>query len=876
MSSAGRDAGAVASPWPVVGRAEEIELVTQALGRRRAGSVIVLGAPGVGKTSLLRETAHQLRSRSQVTRWIVGIPSAAMPFGALAPFLPPDLDDAEPAMLVSQAVRTLAAATAGGRPLVVVDDANLLDQASALVVSQLLHADDVDVICAWRSGEEAPGLEWALRDQRSTVVELQPLSVDDVTELLDAVLGAPMSPAATDALYQHSQGGALFLRELVEDALAAGALNRAEDGWALSPSWRPGHRVMELVTRRIGRRPEAEQVVLEALAVAEPVALDVLAALSDPEALVALERARLIEVRSDGLRADVRFAHPLYGEAVRSRLGRAAARQRTRALADALAATGLRRRGDVLTLARWRLEGGGGLDAEQWATAARQAIALEAPDAELITRRAVEAGAGSDAWTALGQLRTAARDLAGAVAAFEQAAAAATTDDQRAQAGIGQARALFWVADRADEALAQLDGLLEQVDDEDARRALVVQRISVLVNAGRFVEGLAAIDELLAIEDLPAEHRIDALHVRTIALAFAGHTDEAGRAAAALLEEGLALASQHPELLPTAAVPSLVVGLVAGELRASRDLVELFRPQASGPEAVGYVAALEGRLALMRGRVRTAVELLEEARRNLALTMARSRSAWVDALLDEAGTAIGERPDLAAAPDPDPGGDLAHRFLVVDAIRARAVSLAQTGDARAAAQLLEHGLAVSREAGMLATEVWLGYERFRLDPSFAEPLAALTGRMNGPVGTLFPRHARAHLLGDADELEATALALADADFTLYAARCAADASRVFRKVGQPHGASRCAGLARRLLDQCEGACTDLLVDLTAVDALTAREREVTVLAARGLSNREIADVTCTSVRTVEGHLLRSFRKLGINNRSELASYLRSG
>ena len=336
MSDAFRVADAVASPWPVVGREDEIDLLVHALDESGGARVVVLGAAGVGKTRVLRETAAGLEREGRSARWIVGVSSAALPFGALAPYLPADLDDAEPAMLVGAAVRTLAEQSSAGRALVVVDDAHLLDHPSALVVSQLLHAPDVDVLCAWRSGERSPDLEWAVHDERSVVVELQPLSFDDVAVLLDSVLGPPVSDTTTEVLFRHSRGSGLFLRELVADAHTAGALTRGDDGWALDASWRPGARVMELVTRRIGRRTAPEQVVLEAVAVAEPVSLDLLTAISDPEALVALERAQLVEVRADGLRAEVRFAHPLYGESVRSRLGLAAVRQRTRALADAL------------------------------------------------------------------------------------------------------------------------------------------------------------------------------------------------------------------------------------------------------------------------------------------------------------------------------------------------------------------------------------------------------------------------------------------------------------------------------------------------------------------------------------------------------------
>jgi DNA-binding NarL/FixJ family response regulator len=57
------------------------------------------------------------------------------------------------------------------------------------------------------------------------------------------------------------------------------------------------------------------------------------------------------------------------------------------------------------------------------------------------------------------------------------------------------------------------------------------------------------------------------------------------------------------------------------------------------------------------------------------------------------------------------------------------------------------------------------------------------------------------------------------------------------------------------------------------DALTATEREVAGLAARGGSNRAIADTLVVSLRTVELHLTHVYRKLAIRSRTELAAAL---
>ncbi|WP_198680810.1 LuxR C-terminal-related transcriptional regulator [Lentzea terrae] len=57
--------------------------------------------------------------------------------------------------------------------------------------------------------------------------------------------------------------------------------------------------------------------------------------------------------------------------------------------------------------------------------------------------------------------------------------------------------------------------------------------------------------------------------------------------------------------------------------------------------------------------------------------------------------------------------------------------------------------------------------------------------------------------------------------------------------------------------------------------LTASERKVVELAAAGVTNRAIADHLFVTLRTVEVHLTRAYRKLGISSRAELADVLAS-
>ena len=59
------------------------------------------------------------------------------------------------------------------------------------------------------------------------------------------------------------------------------------------------------------------------------------------------------------------------------------------------------------------------------------------------------------------------------------------------------------------------------------------------------------------------------------------------------------------------------------------------------------------------------------------------------------------------------------------------------------------------------------------------------------------------------------------------------------------------------------------------DALTPSERRIADMAAAGLSNPEIAQELFLTVKTIEMHLTRVYRKLDIGGRAELTAALRT-
>ena len=90
-----------------------------------------------------------------------------------------------------------------------------------------------------------------------------------------------------------------------------------------------------------------------------------------------------------------------------------------------------------------------------------------------------------------------------------------------------------------------------------------------------------------------------------------------------------------------------------------------------------------------------------------------------------------------------------------------------------------------------------------------------------------------------------------------------------RSLGYPRPAA-VPSLVVSAVRTCRGG-PDGLADVWArwADVLTARELDVARLVADGLANKQVADRLCVSVRTVEVHLGRVFRKVGVSSRAEL-------
>jgi DNA-binding NarL/FixJ family response regulator len=74
-------------------------------------------------------------------------------------------------------------------------------------------------------------------------------------------------------------------------------------------------------------------------------------------------------------------------------------------------------------------------------------------------------------------------------------------------------------------------------------------------------------------------------------------------------------------------------------------------------------------------------------------------------------------------------------------------------------------------------------------------------------------------------------------------------------------------VARKVLNRFAGVSSKPR-ERKSLEVLTEREMEVLKLVTKGLSNKDIADELCLSVRTVQGHLANIFNKLRVGSRTE--------
>jgi DNA-binding CsgD family transcriptional regulator len=871
-------------PWPLVGRTRELGLVAEMLTAGERSGIVVAGPPGAGKTRLASEWLALAEGQGLATARVKGAQaSRALPFGALAPLLPVTIGSRiEPADMLWRAAQAIVAGGDGRRLVLLVDDAHLLDDASATLVHQLVSTRSVFVIATVRAGEPAPDQVVALwKDELAARIELAPLTPADIEEVLTGVLGGPVSAATLHQLTERSAGNALYLRELVLAGEESGRLTDADGIWQLTGSPVMSARLIELIEARLREVRDPERIVLDSLAFGEPLGVACLLGLTTAARLEQLEEKGLIVTAYDGRRLQAWLTHPLYGEAIRARIPAFRSQIVRQGLADQLESVGARRREDALRFATFRLDAGGTTTPELMVTAAT--TALDRWDLTLAARladAAVEAGGGFEA----AMLRAEVAVLEGkGVEAEAQLAALlplATDDSQRVRVTSMRGDNLISRLGRTDEALAVVGEAERLVSDPKALDQLVAKRAFALHVAGRLQEALDVLVPMLARAEGP-EFGF-AWYIGGACMARAGRFAEALLLCEKLARAATAFGGGPPAFRPSLeAVVKCAVFAGAGRLRDAEEVAaeEYARGVAAGSVTIQGVFALHlARVEVVMGKVSEAARFAVEARNlfrekqwlNLTRT-ALTELAMAHALAgaaDQAAVALAEIDALDLPPD-----DL----NAVELGRARAWTAAAAGDLTGAHHELRRAVALARGRADLVWESEALHDQARLGRAAeaAPRLAELAGLVEGDLAPTRASHAAALVAGDAAGLGRVSAAFAAMGAWLLAAEASAASAVALRRAGDMRHAVAAEVRAAELARRCQGAMTPALRAIQTQALLSGREIEVAALGAAGLSNKDIASRLSVSVRTVENHLQRVYEKLGVARRADLTQALGS-
>jgi DNA-binding CsgD family transcriptional regulator len=843
--------------WPLVPRPEEDRAV--AVVAHHGWNVALVGAPGLGKSVLAARVTDRVARLDRTGRVSVvaiapGPHQTSMPFAAAA-----DRFGDLPEEVVGDpfaAERTLReAARLADRDVVLrIDDADHLDAISARYAAWLVRNRGARLVLTCRDFTTlAEPLRDLWQDDLLERIDLAPLDFRQTESLLGLALGGPLESASVERVHRATQGNPLHLREVVRAAHASGALELTASGWYWRGRITASRSLADMYRTELARLPGDLRDVVDIVALADPIPLSRLLALvgeGDVDRVVSLGIVTVdVQAATDGT-AVVRPSHPLIGEVLRE-LVPVARRTRLFARANAFRAEP----GDGapaaarLRAALWALECGVVPTTAQLLDAATVAVRLQEYESATLLSSAIL----SDERTGSGvapQATVAALVLRAQATTFSVGREQARSDAERTweiarthPSEVGDAlvvEAAEVVAnirqfhdDDVDAAVAITEDAMSLVGPTAGER-LRILRLAHLGWGGRFEAVRAETDRCGVLGGTVPFGFLAIAPCAVIALAVAGRVPEAMRLARASLETAAAHLEDAPWSIGELMSVTHQVQIWAGEIETLPTQVTLSR---SNP-FFKYDFTLE---LIAAGNLAIAERRWEDAK--AAFSAACERFA----VMDHGGFAVYPWTRLA----------LAHAML---------------GETVEAAAALERSLAIPPRGmrivaeELTSTRVVTEYLLGR--PTALEHAIEITERSEATgawLPALFGHMMQLRILSDLGRDTSATIAKAreiaprvqDRLSTTYQAYL--DATERGDEAARHEWGTRMAAL---------GFPVNSLHRMR--EALTKREHEVAVLAADGLSNRQIAERLGRSVRTVDAHMSRIFAKWDLHARTELA------
>lgn len=916
--------GDVAIGLGVYGREDAVQIVENLLAE--GGSAVAVGAPGAGKTSLMKVAAQMAAHHGR--RVLTVTPTQfehGLPFAGLAELLSqcPEADrdlpapqrhalavalhNADPdgaevnALAVPLAVRGVLQNLCQAQPVaLLLDDLQWLDASSAgsfgfAIRGATAEQDRLSVLVGTRPDPDGGGdLLRSLTEPRRDFA-LRPLDDSAIGQLLRRRLGPRWTPPMAAGIARASAGNpflALEIAKAMDDGKGRSARYGHDHVFPVPPT------LSELLGERAARLPRPAREVLLLVSAAGRLTVGQLRAIVEPDRLAdALDDAADAEVAAVGADSAVAFTHPLLSSAIYDAATAGERRRAHRTLADSL--------DDPVERARHRAKSStvpdeaiaGELERAAEISQARGAQQLAG---ELLESAALATPSGTPGRTAFDRWMRAvatyidAGDEIAANTALDKGSALAEAAEQQAEALILRSR----LADKLLAARVFLEQAFALVPPGSALRAEILHGLGMY----RRCEGrgpLALRLTQMAIAQAALHNRVDvqlsALNERQAIERLWGIGDPAQS-----LREFQQVASGLDATFEG------WVQALAHAFFASWD-----DPDAEGRVRAAIAAAITGGryaelsdlyvcliLVLTRASdFRQAHAALEEADRSGAWTKTRdgSQRAMARLLVKSYTGEIDEARALALAAENLPliaaspywrGGFLAQLGFVevsagrwqeaLEVLRRLADSMAATGivDLEQMLWAVDYADAALQTGSIPEVEAAIAVLRRQ----------AAAGRREAAVAADRCQALLTAARGDAEQAAVQLRALAG----LPAAECPFEQARTRLALGQAYRRAGYKAKANETLAEtaetfarlgaprwAERALAE--ADRTGMNStadsgsLTPTERRVAELVGKGLSNQETADQLFMSVKTVEANLTRIYRKLDVRSRTELAN-----
>lgn len=910
--------------YGLYGREDVLRVVNDLLDR--GGSAVVVGEPGLGKSSLLK-VSNQLAQR-RGRRVLSVAPTEfdrGLPFAGLAELVsqcPPDVEARLPepqrralavalqrtdggdvdALAVPLAVRSLLTQLSEVQQAVLIlDDLQWLDRASAGCLAFALRTVDVQrvsVLAATRPDPAATGdLVRSLSEPRRDVV-LGPLPDWAIGTMLRKHLGLRWTPPMTAGVARASGGNpllALMIAQAMQSDLSKwrwSAQQGSDPIFPVPPS------LVGLLSEKVSvLLSQASRDVLLLVAAAGRLTVPELQRVVDEARLrAALEDADDADVARIGAGSVVDFTHPLLASAIYDQASTAERRRAHRVLADKLEDPVERARHRSKSISAPEAAVAEELDRAAEISRSRGALQLAGElleGAALATPSDVDAADGFARWLRAVDTYVGAGDRLAARTALDKGAALAVTDEEQAQVLVRQA----WLVEGLKAARSVLEQAFRMAPAGSEIRAEVLQQLSEyhrMEGHGKLALRLSQ----LAVTESAAVGRPD---VQLAALNQIQNIERLwglGDPDQTLAEIDRLVASSSREL--SAAEWAWAHGFHAAwndetaERRTREGIARTVEAGRYGELSGLYIGLI---LTLIRrSKVRDAQTALDEADRV---------GAW--------GSGAGLQDSMGRTLVTAYCGDLrSARQLANDAAGQTRDSgltywlggfLAQLGFVEVSARNWQAALEPLRElAAIFATTKLVDLEQLLWPVDYAdaalqvgaldEVATAVTllrrqGAAGRPEATVAADRCDALLNAAQGNLD-TALVTLREIVDQPRAECPFEAARSMLALGQVSRRAGYKGAATEALKTAARAFNDLGIPCWAERALdeaarvgqyptstvlTETERRVAELVASGASNQETAAQLFMSVKTVEANLTRVYRKLAVRSRTELANHL---